>query len=155
MWFSSNDSTVARPKLVITSDDYEFDQATFRNWRAEGFQISYLPHIGSREEYVQYLQRIVDSLDVGEHFAIIGMLALLRSKQYEILAKAPFLRSLWRCRVSSTRSGREANTEIVCLGCILSRNGPCDFPYWPKCCSPSRWTTKQCPQLSLLLISRR
>ena len=77
MSFSWNNSTVARPKVFITAEDNEFDQVTFQNWRAEGFEVSYLPFTGSREDYVHYLHHLAE---LGEDFAIIGMLALVRIK---------------------------------------------------------------------------
>ena len=80
MSFSWNGTALARPKVVITAQDYEFDRATIQNWRAEGFEVSYLPFIGSREDYVHRLQHLADPLDLGEDFAIIGMRALVRSK---------------------------------------------------------------------------
>ena len=76
MRLSWNDSTVARPKVVITAEDDEFDQVTIQNWIAEGFEISYLPFTGSREDYIHHLQHLADPLELGETFAIIGMLAL-------------------------------------------------------------------------------
>ena len=80
MSFSWNDSTVALPKVVITAQDNEFDQATIQNWRAEGFEVSYLPFTASREDYVHYLQHLADPLELGENFAIIGVLALVHIK---------------------------------------------------------------------------
>ena len=80
MTFSWNDSTVPRPKLVITSQDDEFDQVTITNWRAEGFEVSYLPFIGLRQDYLHYLEHLADPLELGQDFAIIGMLALVRTK---------------------------------------------------------------------------
>ena len=80
MKFSWNDSTVPRPKLVITAQDDEFDQVTIQKWRAEGFEVSYLPFTGSREDYVHYLKHLADPLELGEEFAIIGTLALVRTK---------------------------------------------------------------------------
>ena len=73
MKFSWNDNTVARPKVVIAAKGDEFDQVTIENWTAEGFEVSYLPYTGSRQDYVRYLQHLADSLELGEHFAIIGM----------------------------------------------------------------------------------
>ena len=75
-----NDSTLPRPKLVITAKGDEFDQVTIQNWRAEGFEVSYVPFIGPREDYVHYLQHLADLLELGQDFAIIGMLALVRTK---------------------------------------------------------------------------
>ena len=81
MNFSRNDSTIARPKVVITAKSDEFDQVTIQNWTAEGFEVSYLPYTGSREDYVGYLQRLADSLELGEGFAIIGMRDLVRIRR--------------------------------------------------------------------------
>ena len=80
MKFSWNDSTLPRPKLVITAQGNDFDQVTIQNWRAEGFEVSYVPFIASREDHVHYLQHLTAPLELGQDFAIIGMLALVRTK---------------------------------------------------------------------------
>ena len=80
MSFSWNGTAVARPKVVITAQNNEFDQATIQNWRAEGFEVSYLPFTGSREDYIHCLQHLADPLEIGEDFAILGKRALVRSK---------------------------------------------------------------------------
>ena len=80
MRFFGNDSTLPRPKLVITAQDEQFDPVTLQNWRAEGFEVFYLPFVGSREAYVHYLQHLADPLELGQDFAIIGRLSLLRTK---------------------------------------------------------------------------
>ena len=82
MIFSANQSAEARPKVVITAEDDEFDQATIQNWRAEGFEVSYWPYTRSRDDYVQHL---ADLLKLGERFAIIGMLALVGIKSHTII----------------------------------------------------------------------
>ena len=100
MKFSWNDNTVARPKVVITAKSDEFDQVTIQNWTAEGFEVSYLPYTDSRQDHVRYLQRLADSLELGEDFAIIGMRALVRIKSdTSHWLNASFLCSLWRCGV--------------------------------------------------------
>ena len=102
MRFSRNDSTVAQPKIAIAAKGDEFDQATIQNWTAEGFEISYLPYTGSRQDYVHNLQRLADSLELDETFAIIGMRARVRIKSNSShWLNASFLCSLWRCGVSS------------------------------------------------------
>ena len=77
---SWNRNTVAQPKVVITTQGDEFDQVTIQNWRAEGFEVFYLPFTGSREDYVHRLQHLADQLELGEKVAIIGILALVSIK---------------------------------------------------------------------------
>lgn len=72
MRFSWSDSSVAQPKVVITAEDDSFDEVTIQNWRAEGFEIAYLPFTGSRADYVHALQHLADPLELGEHFAIVA-----------------------------------------------------------------------------------
>lgn len=75
MRFSWSDSRVARPKVFITAEDDDFDEVTLQNWREEGFEVSYLPFTGSREDYILSLQHLADPLELGENFAIVGLLA--------------------------------------------------------------------------------
>lgn len=76
MRLSWSDSSVAQPKVVITTQDDDFDQVAIQNWRAEGFEVSYLPFTGSRKNNVQSLQHLADPLELGENFAIVGLFAL-------------------------------------------------------------------------------
>lgn len=80
MKFSCSDSSVAQPKLIITAEADDFGDITIQNWRAEGFEVSYLPFTGSRNDYVHSLQHLADPLEVGENFAIVGLLALMQIK---------------------------------------------------------------------------
>lgn len=75
MKFSWSDSSAVRPKVVITAEDHEFDENIIRNWRAEGFEVSYLPFVGSRKDYVRSLQHLPDRLELGDDYAIVGLLA--------------------------------------------------------------------------------
>ena len=75
MRFSWSDNSVARPKLVITAEGDSFDQITFQKWRAEGFELAYLPFTHSLDDYLHSLQHLADPLEVGENFAIVGSLA--------------------------------------------------------------------------------
>ena len=77
MKFSWSDSSVARPKVVIAAEDYEFDGKIIQNLRAEGFEVSYLPFVGSRKDYVHSLQQLPDRLELGDDYAIVGLLALM------------------------------------------------------------------------------
>lgn len=72
MRFSWSDGSAAHPKIVITAKDDDFDQVTIQNWRAEGFEVSYLPFTGLRNDYVHTLQHLADPLELGENFAIVA-----------------------------------------------------------------------------------
>lgn len=78
MRFSWSDSSVAQPKVVITAERVDFDQISLQNWGAEGFEVSYLPFTGSRNDYVHSLQHLADPLELGENYAIVGLLALIQ-----------------------------------------------------------------------------
>ena len=80
MSFSWSDSSVAQPKVVITSEGDDFDQTTIQNWRAEGFEVSYLPFTNYQTDYIHSLQHLADPLELGENFAIVGLLALIRTE---------------------------------------------------------------------------
>ena len=80
MRFSWSDSSVAQPKVVITAEDDDFDLGTIQKWRAEGFEVSYLPFTGPRKDYVHCLQHLADPLELGENFAIVGLLTLIQIK---------------------------------------------------------------------------
>ena len=77
MKFSWNDSSIAQSRVVITAEDHEFDSNIIQNWTAEGFEVSYLPFIGSRKDYVHSLQHLPDRLALGDNYAIVGLLALM------------------------------------------------------------------------------
>ena len=79
MKFSWNQGNKTLPKLVLTAEDPDFDQVTTANWRAEGFEVSYLPFTGSRKDYVTSVQHLADPLELGEKYAIVGLL-LLRAR---------------------------------------------------------------------------
>lgn len=157
MRFSWSDSSVARPKIVITAEDADddFDEVTVQNWRAEGFEVSYLPFTSSRKEYVRFLQHLADPLELGENFAIVGLLALMGIKSNRSYWLT-FLRSLWRSGLDSTRCCDKANAKIMRLDSILSLEAPCtqcSVPHESQCYHPLRWFTNQDAQLSLLLLS--
>lgn len=77
MKFSWSDSSVTQPKVVITAEDYDFDRNIIENWRAEGFEVSYLPFVGSRKDNIHSLQHLSDRLELGDDYAIVGLLALM------------------------------------------------------------------------------
>jgi len=77
MKFSWTPSMQAIPKLVLTAEDQDFDPLTIQIWKAEGFEVSYLPFTGSRKDYEKNLLHLADPLDLGEKYAIIGLLPAL------------------------------------------------------------------------------
>jgi hypothetical protein len=62
------------PRIVLTSDTDDFDQTTISHFQEEGFQLSYLAYQGKKSEYMQKLQHLQDPLELGEKYAIVGML---------------------------------------------------------------------------------
>jgi len=62
-----------QPRLVITSDTDDFDQVSIAHFEAEGFQITYVPYLGDKNDYHNKLQHLADPLDMGEKYAIVGM----------------------------------------------------------------------------------
>lgn len=74
MKFSWNSANMAFPKLVLTAEDSDFDPNIVENWKAEGFDVSYVPFGDSRNDYVGALQRLADPLGLGEYYAIVGVL---------------------------------------------------------------------------------
>ncbi|KAL9126464.1 MAG: hypothetical protein Q9217_004485 [Psora testacea] len=72
MSFSLNEAMPSHPKLVLTSQDEEFDPVTIRNWHAEGFQVSYLPYTGTRKAFERELQYLHYPLELGEKYAIVA-----------------------------------------------------------------------------------
>lgn len=72
MKFSWNNAS-QKPRVVVTAEDQEFDSTTLQNWEAEGFQVSYLPFTTSnRKIYIEQIQDVAESLELGEKYAIVG-----------------------------------------------------------------------------------
>jgi hypothetical protein len=67
-------SETASPRVVLTAADTFFDQDTVQLWQDEGFHVIYLPCTGTRKEFEQRLQLTADSLELGEKYAIVGLL---------------------------------------------------------------------------------
>ncbi|PVH92901.1 hypothetical protein DM02DRAFT_542669 [Periconia macrospinosa] len=68
-WLSFNHST---PVLYITAEDDEFDTETLRAWRAEGFNVKYLPMGSGGKTYVNTLHHLGDNMSIGERYAIVA-----------------------------------------------------------------------------------
>lgn len=75
-------TSAGRAHLVLTTDSREIDQVTVRHFQEEGFTISFLPYTGNPKDYDTRLQHLEDSLEVGDKYAIVGM---LRSLQREAI----------------------------------------------------------------------
>jgi hypothetical protein len=63
------------PKLFITAETdsmAEFDQITLKHWRAEGFDITYIPFGNGGKEYADEMKSIARTLPLGEYYGIIG-----------------------------------------------------------------------------------
>ncbi|KAK5005625.1 hypothetical protein LTR28_007481 [Elasticomyces elasticus] len=59
-------------RLYITSDTRGFDPMTLEAWRAEGFDVTYLPYDGDVEAYGRVLRRLADEMERGEGYAIVS-----------------------------------------------------------------------------------
>lgn len=68
---------VVNRNLVITAegDSGVFDQEIIHNWKAEGFNVSYLPFAKTttKQEYIAALHHHREPLGVGEKYAIVGL----------------------------------------------------------------------------------
>lgn len=60
------------PKIVITSDEAEFDPFIIESWQDEGFVTTYVPYNGNLKEYKNTLMHIGDELELSEHYAVIA-----------------------------------------------------------------------------------
>ncbi|KAF2841475.1 dienelactone hydrolase-like protein [Patellaria atrata CBS 101060] len=60
------------PKIYITAEDDEFDEETLREWRAEGFDVEYIPMNGGGKPYRDRMHSLTDSRKLGEMYAIVG-----------------------------------------------------------------------------------
>ncbi|KAI9753722.1 MAG: hypothetical protein M1835_000969 [Candelina submexicana] len=60
------------PRLVLTSDDPDFDRESIQHWKDEGFDVSYLLFKGDAKSYERTIQRLADDLELGEKYAIVA-----------------------------------------------------------------------------------
>ena len=60
------------PKLVVTASDHDFDPVTIQHLRDEGYEVSYIPFNTPQNDYENKLNGLVDPLDNGESYAIVG-----------------------------------------------------------------------------------
>lgn len=60
------------PRVILTSDDPEFDEVILDHWKQEGFDARYVPYDGDAKAYKYWLQHYSDELEIGESYALIG-----------------------------------------------------------------------------------
>jgi hypothetical protein len=71
--FLSSDFPRKSPKLYLTAESDEFDAVTIAEWRAEGFDVEYLPMGNGGDEYLQKLRGLRGNQTSSfETFGIIG-----------------------------------------------------------------------------------
>lgn len=70
-------------RLVLTAESADFDSVTIQNWKDEGYSVSYLPFVDSRKEYIHKLQHLADPLELGQKYAIVGLLLPLTLDYFE------------------------------------------------------------------------
>ena len=75
--------TTGPPHLVLTAESTDFDPVTIQNWKDEGYSVSYLPFDGSKKEYIHKLQHLADPLQLGETYAIVGLLLCLTPEHFQ------------------------------------------------------------------------
>jgi len=60
------------PRVIVSSDDPEFDAIILSHLKDEGFKAIYMPFDGNVKAYKNELAHLPDALELGESFAIIG-----------------------------------------------------------------------------------
>ena len=90
MKFSWQSANMEHPRLIITAEDPEFDKITLRNWKDEGYNVAYLPFDAGRKAFENSLLGFADALELGETYAIVGLLTL------PVLENVAIKAVLWR-----------------------------------------------------------
>jgi len=62
------------PKVYVTADDDDFDTLDIQHLREEGFDARYLSFGQGGKAYRDILRHQADDLELGENYAIVGML---------------------------------------------------------------------------------
>jgi hypothetical protein len=60
------------PRVLLIGDEPKLDPVIIRNFRAEGYQISYLRYNGDRPNFGKTLEKVAEPLELGEKYAIVG-----------------------------------------------------------------------------------
>ncbi|KAL8809324.1 MAG: hypothetical protein Q9223_003198 [Gallowayella weberi] len=63
----------SKPRIIIAAEeDDDCDVTTVRQWKEEGFEVSYLPLASNKKAFVQHLYDYADDLELGETYAIVA-----------------------------------------------------------------------------------
>jgi len=58
--------------VLLTGETEDFDPATLSAWSAEGFKVTYIPHISPQSAYISSIKRTADAVvGVSERYAIV------------------------------------------------------------------------------------
>ncbi len=63
---------MAAPRLVLIADTDDFDDTIIRNFKDEGYDVTYMPFDGDKKAFRNRLSHLADPLDLGEKYAIVG-----------------------------------------------------------------------------------
>lgn len=169
----------SQPRLVLTAEDPSFDSVTIQNWKDEGYDVTYLPFTGSHPDFERNLQHLADPLEMGEKYAIVGvLLSCILSPKHRNSTNTSKNSALCTYRLSTLR-GRESLLRI-CLVCsvrrirdrgsgyvhqtdaeavrshrLLSQPDPfacCRLPPESPCLSPRGRIARVGPQIPLVLV---
>lgn len=66
--------TTGQLRLFLTAESADFDSITVQDWKDEGYSVTYMPFVGSKKEYIRKLHHLADPLELGEKYAIVGLL---------------------------------------------------------------------------------
>ncbi|KAK4997569.1 hypothetical protein LTR66_003048 [Elasticomyces elasticus] len=99
-------------RLYITSDTRGFDPTTLEAWRAEGFDVTYLPYDGDVEAYGRVLRHLADEMERGERYAIVSSLRSLLHRHVSAANKTPFRACEFaKCKRERIRKQRRKDTK--------------------------------------------
>lgn len=87
-------SEVSSPVLV-TSDSIDFDPSITATLAHEGFGVAYLPYQGDAKVYQKSLELLVDSLEAGGQYAIIGTFSFSDQILLPLFISCILTLSLW------------------------------------------------------------
>ena len=139
--------TKSLPRLVLTAEGPDFNPTTLSNWKDEGYQVTYLPLLNNKKDFINKLNRLADPLESGETYAIVG---LLSRSYYWIhstfvgLSANQCIDSIWRSRSDSPRTLFRTFAKIEDTGSILSHRVSiccCGLSPELKCSTASSWLT--------------
>lgn len=78
-WFNSQErsffnvlNTSKTAHVVLTADTADFDDEVIGLWRAEGFDVQYVPLIDGGPDFIGRVHAVGDSFGVSEQYGIVG-----------------------------------------------------------------------------------